>query len=471
MITFEELSFSYGNMNEEQLKSLNLQVKRGEFVLLCGRSACGKTTATKCINGLIPHFSEGKYSGAVFVKGKEIGKTPIYKISEDVGSVFQNPKTQFFNLDSDSELVFGMENLGIPPEKINDRVKDVVHDLDIESLLGRSVFDLSGGEKQVLALASVYAVNPDIYVLDEPTANIDKEGIDRLHQILVKLKQMGKTIVISEHRLYFLMDLVDKAVYIEHGTIQKIYSGNEFRALDDNDRIRLGLRCFTLDNQKEIIPTQSKDGVLKISNLSISYGQNFIIKDASFTANRGDIIAVTGHNGSGKSTFLRVLCGLVKEKSGKIVFEDKPYSHKGRRALCYMTMQDVVHQLFADSVWEEFSLLNKNVDEQSITDILRRLDLLDYKEKHPMTLSGGQKQRLALAVATLANKEIVIFDEPTSGLDYGNMLKVSELIRELSIGKIVFVATHDRELVELLCNRQIEISDETISVYDLIPAQ
>ena len=133
-------------------------------------------------------------------------------------------------------------------------------------------------------------------------------------------------------------------------------------------------------------------------------------------------------------------------------------------------MQDVVHQLFADSVWEEFSLLNKNVDEQSITDILRRLDLLNYKEKHPMTLSGGQKQRLALAVATLANKDIVIFDEPTSGLDYGNMLKVSELIRELSIGKIVFVATHDRELVELLCNRQIEISDETISVYDLISA-
>lgn len=471
MITFKELSFSYGNMNEEQLKSLNLQIGRGEFVLLCGKSACGKTTATKCINGLIPHFSEGKYSGAVFVKEKDVANTPIYKISEDVGSVFQNPKTQFFNLDSNSELVFGMENLGVPPEKINVRMKEVAHDLGIENLLGRSVFDLSGGEKQILALASIYAVNPDIYVLDEPTANIDKEGIDRLHEILAKLKQMGKTIVISEHRLYFLMDLVDKAVYINHGTIQRIYTGNEFRSLDDDERIRLGLRCFTLDNQKEKIPTQSRDCVLKISNLSISYGKDFIIKDASFTADRGDIIAVTGHNGSGKSAFLRVLCGLVKEKSGKIVFEDKAYSYKGRRALCYMTMQDVVHQLFADSVWEEFSLLNKNVDEQSITDILRRLDLLDYKEKHPMTLSGGQKQRLALAVATLANKDIVIFDEPTSGLDYGNMLKVSELIRELSIGKIVFVATHDRELVELLCNRQIEISDGTISVYDLIPTQ
>ena len=223
MITFENLSFSYGNTGEEQLNSLDLQIKKGEFVLLCGRSACGKTTATKCINGLIPHFTEGKYSGSVVVKGKEIAKTPVYEISEDVGSVFQNPKTQFFNLDSDSELVFGMENLGIEPNKINARVQEVAHDLMIENLLGRSVFGLSGGEKQILALASIYAVNPDIYVLDEPTANIDKDGIDRLHEILLKLKQMGKTIVISEHRLYFLMDLVDKAVYIEHGAIQKVY--------------------------------------------------------------------------------------------------------------------------------------------------------------------------------------------------------------------------------------------------------
>lgn len=290
MITFENLSFSYGNTGEEQLNSLDLQIKKGEFVLLCGRSACGKTTATKCINGLIPHFTEGKYSGSVVVKEKEIAKTPVYEISEDVGSVFQNPKTQFFNLDSDSELVFGMENLGIEPNKINARVQEVAHGLKIENLLGRSVFGLSGGEKQILALASIYAVNPDIYVLD---------------------------------------------------------------------------------------------------------------------------------------------------------------------------------QLFSDSVWEEFSLLNKTVDEQEITKILRRLDLLDYKDKHPMTLSGGQKQRLALAVATLANKDIMIFDEPTSGLDYGNMIKVCELIKELSSNRIVFVATHDRELMGLLCTRRMEISNESISVYDL----
>lgn len=176
---------------------------------------------------------------------------------------------------------------------------------------------------------------------------------------------------------------------------------------------------------------------------------------------------ITGRNGSGKSAFLRVLCGLMKEKAGRIVFDGKPYPYKKRRELCYMTMQDVVHQLFSDSVWEEFSLLNKTVDEQEITKILRRLDLLDYKDKHPMTLSGGQKQRLALAVATLANKDIMIFDEPTSGLDYGNMIKVCELIKELSSNRIVFVATHDRELMGLLCTRRMEISNESISVYDL----
>mgnify|MGYP000837586143 FL=1 len=267
--------------------------------------------------------------------------------------------------------------------------------------------------------------------------------------------------------VYKRQDLVDKAVYIEHGAIQKVYTGDEFRALADSERIRLGLRCFKLDNEKDEVPTKCNSGILEIDNLSVSYKNRTIFSNASFAAARGDIIAVTGRNGSGKSAFLRVLCGLMKEKAGRIVFDGKPYPYKKRRELCYMTMQDVVHQLFSDSVWEEFSLLNKTVDEQEITKILRRLDLLDYKDKHPMTLSGGQKQRLALAVATLANKDIMIFDEPTSGLDYGNMIKVCELIKELSSNRIVFVATHDRELMGLLCTRRMEISNESISVYDL----
>ena len=469
MVKFDNISFSYGNKNDEQLKNISFEINRGEFVLICGRSACGKTTVTKCINGLIPHFSEGNYSGTVIINGREVANTPVYAISENVGSVFQNPKTQFFNLDTDSELVFGMENMGTEPEKIWGRVKEVTNDLHIENLLGRGVFELSGGEKQILALASIYAVNPDVYVLDEPTANIDQRGIVRLHDILLKLKQMGKTVIISEHRLYFLMDLIDKAIYIDHGVVREIYTGDEFRNLNENERIRLGLRCFALRrNIKKIETAICKSDVLRVEGLSVAYRKNILFEGVSFTAQKGDIIAVTGENGSGKTAFLRVLCGLMKESSGKIVYNGIAYSYKKRRELCYMTMQDVVHQLFADSVWEEFALLNHAVSDSEIMHILQYLDLIESKDKHPMTLSGGQKQRLALAVATLSQKEVMIFDEPTSGLDYSNMCKVSELIRELSANKIVFVATHDQELKEMLCNKEIEIKDKKIQMYDMV---
>lgn len=152
-------------VSEKILKRLTFETIENSYV----------REAAKCINGLIPHFTEGGISGKVFVKDRDVAATPSYIMAEEVGSVFQNPKTQFFNLDSDSELVFGMENLGIAPEQIKDRVKTVIKDLKIENLLGRNVFKLSGGEKQILALASVYAVDPDIFVLDEPTANSDPE--------------------------------------------------------------------------------------------------------------------------------------------------------------------------------------------------------------------------------------------------------------------------------------------------------
>ena len=285
MVKFDNISFSYGNKNDEQLKNISFEINRGEFVLICGRSACGKTTVTKCINGLIPHFSEGNYSGTVIINGREVANTPVYAISENVGSVFQNPKTQFFNLDTDSELVFGMENMGTEPEKIWGRVKEVTNDLHIENLLGRGVFELSGGEKQILALASIYAVNPDVYVLDEPTANIDQRGIVRLHDILLKLKQMGKTVIISEHRLYFLMDLIDKAIYIDHGVVREIYTGDEFRNLNENERIRLGLRCFALRrNIKKIETAICKSDVLRVEGLSVAYRKNILFEGVSFTA-------------------------------------------------------------------------------------------------------------------------------------------------------------------------------------------
>ena len=461
MIRFEHFSFSYGDLQTPQIQNFNFTIETGQCVLFCGASACGKTTAAKCINGLIPHFTQGSMEGAVWLDDRKISDIPSYELSQHIGSVFQNPKTQFFNLDSSSELVFGMENLGIAPEEMHRRVNTVAEELEIQDLLGRDVFSLSGGEKQLLALASVYAMNPDVYVLDEPTANMDEQSIARLVKILRKLKADGKTIVISEHRLYFLMDLIDQAILIEHGAVKEIFTGDAFRAISDDDRCRMGLRCFHAPEKLPASAEETQDCLLQIQGLSVRIGKKPILQDVSFAADAGDIIAVTGSNGSGKTTLLRTLCGLVREYSGTVTYSGRRYPAKKRRTLCAMTMQDVAHQLFGDSVEAEFSLLNREIPKQQIDSILQTLQLQDYRDCHPMTLSGGQKQRLAIAAASLSGKQIMVFDEPTSGLDYGNMCQVSQLIRSLAANRIVFIATHDRELVNMLCTKELSIHEGT----------
>lgn len=465
MLQIDDVSFAYKQQKKEQLSHITLTIQPGEFVLLCGKSGCGKTTLTKLINGLIPHFIEGEYSGRVLLSEQDTRNLKTYQIAEHVGSIFQNPKTQFFNLDTDSELAFGLENMGTDSARIRTRVGEVTQELEMEGLLRRGVFQLSGGEKQFLAVASVYAADPQIYVFDEPSANIDEQGIERIRQILFKLKKQRKTILIAEHRLYYFMDLLDRAVYLKDGNIEFVYSNKEFKNISDTRRCELGLRTFypidmaVCQNMKPKPP-----GVLlTITNLTCCYRNKPVIHRATLSADKGDVIAVTGTNGTGKSTFMRCLCGLIKESGGTVTYQNKTYNHKQRRSLCYMIMQDVVHQLFAESVKQEFQLLNHTVSEDKITEILTEFDLNRLMDKHPMTLSGGQMQRLAIAVAFLSDRDIIVFDEPTSGLDYTNMLVVSRMMKKLSESKIVFIITHDKELVHEACSRILHLADGKIT--------
>ena len=191
MIELKNITFSYERREQGGLRNINLTVKNGECILLCGRSGCGKTTITRLVNGLIPRFYAGELTGQVLIDGKDIADLTMYKIAEKVGSVFQNPRTQFFNTDSDSEIAFGLENQGMPTEELRQRVETTAADLEIQSLRNRSLHALSGGEKQKVAFASVYAMNPDIYLLDEPSSNLDMDAIQDLRKHLKLVKHLS----------------------------------------------------------------------------------------------------------------------------------------------------------------------------------------------------------------------------------------------------------------------------------------
>ena len=460
MISIDHVSFGYGEA-QETLSQVSAAIAPGECVLLCGASGCGKTTVTKLVNGLIPAFTPGcRLEGRVEVDGLDPGTTPMYELARKVGSVFQNPKSQFFNLDTDSELAFGLENEGRPPEEIRRRVADTVEALHLQELQRRSIFSLSGGQKQLLAFGSVYAMGPEVFVLDEPTANLDQDAITRLHDQIAGLKRQGRTVVIAEHRLYFLTDLIDRALYLRDGVLEHTFTREQFFALTDGEREALGLR--TLIPADCTLPTVATAGVkegLSVEGLTCAYRKEPPVFQAlSFSARPGEVVAITGPNGMGKTTLSRCLCGLIREQAGQIVLNGRPLNRKERQKAAFCVMQDVNHQLFSDSVWGECRMSAPDAPDSTVEEVLDSLHLLPFRERHPMSLSGGQKQRLAVATALLSEKPILIFDEPTSGLDYARMVEVSGVIRNLAQqGRIVLVVTHDREFMQRSCDRVLRL--------------
>ena len=464
MIEFQDVSFTYPGSTEGGLKHIDLTIPKGQCVLLCGRSGCGKTTLTRLINGLIPQFFAGELNGRILLNGEDLAGLPMYRIAEKVGSVFQNPRTQFFNVDTDSEIAFGMENEAVPQGQMEQRVAETAKELGIENLLGRNIFALSGGEKQKIAFASVYAMEPEIYLLDEPSSNLDMTAIDELREHLKRIKSQGKTIVVAEHRLYYLMDTVDRIVYLEDGEIAGDFTPEQLCALPVETRQRMGLRAIDLREEKPMFPSAaSRLPVLALQNISLAYRKRPVLENISLKAAFGDVIAVVGHNGAGKTTFSRALCGLHKEAAGEYLWNGKPQKPQERMRRSYMVMQDVNYQLFAESVEAECTFGIKHPDTELAKKTLEELGLEAFSQRHPNTLSGGQKQRLAAAASMVCGKELLVFDEPTSGLDYDSMVRLAVLIQKLSdMGKILFIVTHDYEFVCRTCTRVLHLNSGRI---------
>ena len=470
------MSFKYKGSEEGLLKNVSLSVKEGETLLLCGASGSGKTTIIRLINGLIPHYYPGDMEGSTFVAGYDIARTQLYDLAGKVGTVFQNPRSQFFSVDTDGEIVFGPENVGLDPGEIEKRKYIVVREMNIEKLLGRSLFELSGGEKQKIACASVSALLPQIILLDEPSSNLDVRSIEDLRKNIIRWKKQGKTIIISEHRLWYLKDIVDRVLYMKDGNICHEWKGEEFASFDNRMIKELQLRPLSREIPNLQAENEETRNTLVLKDFFFSYKRKpYLIRKYKFSEKDGDslslnisnleipvgkVIGVLGDNGMGKSTFLRCLCGLEKDCKGVVTYEGKDYSAKDRLSLCYMVMQDVNHQLFTDSVEAEVLLSMKIEDRERSDKLLDMLGLLPYKDKHPMALSGGQKQRVAVASALAADAKILLFDEPTSGLDYVHMEIVGDLLKQLAErGHTVFVSTHDSELVDICCDHIMYIEN------------
>ena len=403
IVELENVNFQYKGSKDGSLNSINLNIEKGQTVLLCGASGSGKTSIIRLINGLIPHYYSGELEGNITVAGHDVRKTELHELAGTVGTVFQNPRSQFFSVDTDGEIAFGPENIGLEPKEIKTRLNDVVAEMDLDDLLGRSIFDLSGGQKQRIACASVAALLPDIILLDEPSSNLDFDSIELLRGTILEWKRQGKTIIISEHRLWYLKDAVDRVIYMENGVMAKEWTGEEFKGLNEEEVKSYKLRPIVLEEEliRDIRGESTSsfcdvENNIELKDFFFSYktrpyllfkkkfkesdGELLNLNIPSLKIPKGKVIGLVGPNGTGKSTFLRCLCGLEGDCKGAIVSDGKIYKARQRLKICYLVMQDVNHQLFTDSVKSEVMLSMKDEDEKRCDEILESLGLVRRPE-------------------------------------------------------------------------------------------
>lgn len=464
-IVSEKVSFQYLHTESPFLKDIDLRVKEGECILICGSSGSGKSTFARLLNGVSPNYTEGELRGELNVFGLKAGESSIEDYVPIVASVFQNPKTQHFTVNTTSELAFPLENMGLNPEDILKEIKEKSQAFKTSHLLDRNMFKLSGGQKQQIAFVSANMTDPKLLILDEVTSNLDQDAIGRIHDMIKELKKKATTIIIFEHRLAWAKDLVDRYIMFEEGQIKGEWTNEEFNKMSNDQLNKLGLRSNDLSNYKKIIEEKTikdtkekttSEGTFQTKDLKIGYSDKVVGSDINLTFKQGQVTSLMGSNGIGKTTLANTLTGLKKPLGGKIIWDSKEITSKELVKKSYMVMQDMNYQLFCSSVEEEV-LLGADHPEY-MDEILAALNLIDFKDRHPMSLSEGQKQRVAIASALLSGKELIIFDEPTSGLDYYHMEQFGRLIERLKeTNTIIIVITHDEELAAKWSDSIIEL--------------
>lgn len=493
MIDVASLSFSYVSEltgdRVEALKDVDLSADAGSLTLVCGASGCGKSTLMKALTGLVPQMTPGELDGVVRINGRNLADVALTDVGHLCSSVFQNPRTQFFCDTVAEELAFCGENYGRERATLRQQSERAAKLMGISHLLERKLATLSGGQLQKVALACALASGAPVLLADEPTSNLDPAAISEVRAALKVLKEQGLTIVVVEHRLHFLRDLADQVLLMEGGRVTRRWSGAEFFSMGQAQRRSLGLRTLVDPGPPETWVGQGQVGRqenqvghqagcrenqadsqenreaaanpvrLSCRGLSFAYGTSPVFEglDADFPA--GQITCIAGANGVGKTTLVRVLCGLAAPSSGSISLDGVPASRKTRRSACALVMQDTGRQLFSDTLAGELTIGASHASGQSGEQLLADFDLANLGERHPLSLSGGQKQRLVIAAARATGRPIVILDEPTSGVDARHLDSITATLRRIADeGAAVVVVTHDGEFAAACADRLITLT-------------
>ncbi|MFF8267534.1 ABC transporter ATP-binding protein [Streptomyces sp. NPDC016562] len=469
MIRLKDVRWVYQGTETPVLDGLDLHVRRGETVVVCGPSGSGKSSALRVMNGLIPHFHEGTLDGEVRVDGEAI--TDLAQIGRVTGTVLQHPRRQFFTDAVDTELAFALENAGTEPQRIRDRVGEVTADLGLAGLTGR-LQRLSGGQQQRVACAAAITHGPPVLLLDEPTSNLSAEGIADLTATLRHLREQGATLVIAEHRLHYLRELADRIVVLHEGRVGREWVRAEFAGLTDAMLRAEGLRSLDAPERTGVAPafghgpsigpmgTRPPEaggaGVL-LQGIRCAFRGRPVIDIAEAHLPAGAITAVTGPNGAGKTTLARILAGLQRHR-GQVVLDGSPLSRSRRQRESAIVMQDVQRQLFTDSVDAELRLGATPEHADQAARVLADLDLDAFGDRHPLSLSGGQQQRLVVATARLSGRRVVIFDEPSSGVDRRHLQSMTRTMRDVAeAGAVVVLISHDADLLDLAADLELRL--------------
>lgn len=457
--------FCYEGEETSALKNVAGKIESGKCIVLCGGSGCGKSTLLRCLNHLAPQFYEGKRKGFCYIDGADTEELSIGDMGELAASVFQDPRSQFFTINSSTEVAFGLENHGIPKNEIIRRVDEA---FSLERLRNRNVYELSSGERQLISILSAWAMDTDILLLDEPTANLDFAATIQLQKLLLHLKQQGKTLILSEHRLYYLSEIADEYWVMADGQLQKRYTAEQMKAMPMEEAAALSLRTLDLGSitlLSDSLPDISDSVSFTFEALNLHFGyrqrREELLHGVSFHARCGEIIGLIGSNGSGKTTIGKLLTGLLQPSAGGIFYNGKKISRRELQKCALFVMQEAEFQFFTNSVINELKYGHRVTPEfqAEAEQLLKKFGMWECRNRHPFSLSGGQMQKLSLLVAYFSPKRIVVLDEPTAGLDMKSLQSCAELILEMRRKKLVFVITHDLELIAQVCTRYICISE------------